>query len=207
MKDGKEETVSEFIERTDCFPVNGGAKIKIVDIQNFYLTDDKLTLEAIASKHDIPLKELREVAYTQEWSKNREDLYRRTRNQVQKVMTEQLKDLLEVNLKIQQLKTIQLMQTVDNIQTHLAVHGDLWLRDPDNPGQVLKDSNGLPRKIPIPREMHDAQELVKLTQGLNSLIGERDNGNETPLLDSKGESVEPDFNDVFGSTAQTKAKN
>lgn len=204
MKDGKEETIEQFIERTDCFPIGKTNKIKTSDVQDFYLTDDKLTLEAIANKFDIPLKELRETAYKENWSENRENLYRRTRNQVQKAMTEQLKDLLDVNLKIQQLKTIQLMQTVDSIQKHLAIYGDLWLRDPDDPGQILKDTNGLPRKIPIPREMHDAQELVKLTQGLNSLIGERDNGNETPLLNEKGESVEPDFQDVFGSANKAK---
>ena len=204
MKDGKEETVEQFIERTGCFPVKDGSKIKTGDNLNFYLTDDKITLEAIANKYEIPLKELRELAFKEEWSKNRENLFRRTRNQVQKVMTEQLKDLLEVNLKIQQLKTIQLMQTVDYIQNHLSVYGDLWLRDPDDPGQILKDSNGLPRKIPIPKEVQDAQALVQLTQGLNSLIGERDEGNETPLLNAKGDSVEPDFQDVFGSNKESK---
>lgn len=123
-----------------------------------------------------------------------------TRQQAQKIMTEQLKDLLQVNLQIQALKNVQLMQQVDYIQKHLAVYGDLWLRDPDRPGQIMKDSNGLPKKIPIPREMHDMQEMVKLLQGVNSLINEREAGNETPLLDGRGNNVEPEFSDVFGSS-------
>lgn len=192
------ESRKDYRQRTGKFYVEGGSNILISDIRNFYLANDQITLEAISERFEIPIAELRTVAFSEDWSKNREDIYRRTRGQVQKVMTEQLKDILDVNLKLQQLKTIQLMQTVDNIQKHLAIYGDLWLRDPDNPGQILKDSNGLPRKIPIPREMHDTQELVKLTQGLNSLINERDSGNETPLLDGKGDAKEPTMVDVFG---------
>jgi len=194
-----EEQMEERHQRTGDFPVESGGSIKISDIRNFYLANDKITLETISERFEVPLKELRVVAYSEDWAKSREEIYRRTRGQIQKVMTDQLKDLLDVNLKIQQLKTIQLMQTVENIQNHLAIYGDLWLRDPDVPGQILKDSNGLPRKIPIPREMGDIENLVKLTQGLNSLIGERDAGNETPLLNGKGDNKEPNMRDVFGT--------
>lgn len=191
------ETLEEEYQRSSNFPINGGGHIPISDIRNFYLANDRTTLEAISEKYDIPLRDLRVVSNSEDWPKLREEIYRRTRSQVQSTMTAQLKDLLDVNLEIQQLKTIQLAQQVRNIQNHLAIFGDLWLRDPDNPGQILKDSNGLPKKIPIPQEMTNLQEMVKLTQGLNSLIDEREAGNETPLMTLTGDTKEPDLIDVF----------
>lgn len=173
-------------------------KIAIHDVRQMFIADASITLEAIQNKIKIPIAHLRIVADREDWFSLRSQVHKMTRKQTQKVITSQLKDLLQVNLQIQQLKNVQLMQQVDHIQKHLAVYGDLWLRDPDNPGQILKDANGLPKRMPIPREMTDSQEMVKLLQGVNSLIGERDSGNEQPLLSGKGKTIEPEFEDVFG---------
>ena len=197
---GEVRSLEEKYETAIKFPTEEkGRFIKIEDIKQMFVADTSLTLEALSDKFSIPITDLRVVCNSQDWYKLRANMHKMTRGQAQKVMTEQLKDILEVNLNIQQLKTIQLMQQVAHIQNHLAIYGDLWLRDPDNPGQILKDSNGMPRKMPIPREVADIQAMIELTQGVNSLITERDAGNETPLLSGRGDIIEPEFKEVFGS--------